>query len=311
MGTTGSRRETLIVGFLCAAWYMLSSASNVVGKLALTELPFPLTMTAVQLCAVASLSVPALALCGVRSTRWPTNYWTRVLVPLAIAKLLTTLCSQVSIWKVPVSYAHTVKATTPLWTAGLARVLFGERVSRGVAGALLVIAGGVALASLTELQFDALGLGAALTSAALLALQHLYSKRALQDSGVHHLRLLATLSGLALVPMAPLWLVRDAGAVLRAQVAWNRAGPLLLADGVLAWLQAVAAFSVLSRVSPLTYSVASAAKRAVVVGASLVVLRNPAPPLNVVGMSVAVLGVLAYDRARAAARRAPRPALPV
>lgn len=86
--------------------------------------------------------------------------------------------------------ACAVKATTPLWTALLARALTGERQTRGVQAALVLIAGGVALASATELHFDAVGLGAALAAAALLALQHIYSKRVMRDTGVHHLRLL-------------------------------------------------------------------------------------------------------------------------
>lgn len=64
----------------------------------------------------------------------------------------------------------------------------------------------------------------------------------------------------------------------------------------------------LSRVSPLAYAVASAAKRAAVVAASLLLLRNPAPPLNLAGMALAALGVLAYNRAKLRARRAPPPA---
>ncbi|KAI5630819.1 triose-phosphate transporter family domain-containing protein [Phthorimaea operculella] len=222
----------------------------------------------------------------------------------------------VSIWKVPVSYAHTVKATTPLWTALLAFVLFGERVSGRVGAALLLIAAGVAVASLTELQFDALGLGAALAAAALLSLQHLYSKRVLRDTGVHHLRLLQRLSTLALALFLPLWALADGAALLGGAAAgrWERAAPLLLADGVLAWLQAVAAFTVLSYVTPLTYGVASAAKRAAVVAVSLLILRNPAPPLNVAGMALAAAGVLLYNRAKAAARAESadrRPLLPV
>ncbi|CAB3250989.1 unnamed protein product [Arctia plantaginis] len=54
-----------------------------------------------------------------------------------------------------------VKATTPLWKPDYV-VLFGERQTRGVQLALVVIALGVGVASATELQFDALGLGAAL-----------------------------------------------------------------------------------------------------------------------------------------------------
>ncbi|XP_045525178.1 solute carrier family 35 member E1 homolog [Pieris brassicae] len=306
-----ARRETLVIGALCAAWYALSSASNVVGKLVLTEFPFPLTVALVQLAATAACSAPALALCG--APPLPSACRLRALVPLALAKFLTTVFSQVSIWKVPVSYAHTVKATTPLWTAALAWVIFGERQSRSVQAALVVIAAGVALASATELHFQTAGLAAALAAAALLSLQHLLTKRVMQGSRAHPLRLLQALSALAMLALAPMWALSEGGEV----ASWRRtgagtsarAGALLAADGVLAWLQAVAAFSVLARVTPLAYAVASAAKRAVVVLASLAVLRNPAPPLNVAGMTLAVLGVLLYNRAKLS--RSAGPLLPV
>ncbi|XP_032511467.1 solute carrier family 35 member E1 homolog [Danaus plexippus] len=312
----GSRKEALIVGSLCVLWYTLSSASNVVGKLVLTELPFPMSVTMVQLTSTVLYSMPAFAACGIRrAPSFPRSYYLRVLGPLALAKFLTTMFSQISIWKVPISYAHTVKATTPLWTAALAWLLFGERQTPGVQGSLLLIAAGVAVASATELHFDAQGMGAALAAAALLSLQHLYSKRVMRDSGAHHLRLLQLLSALALVPLTPIWMVAEASALYSARPAagWTHAGTLLAADGALAWLQAVAAFSVLSRVSPLAYAVASAAKRAAVVAASLLLLRNPAPPLNLAGMALAGLGVLAYNRAKLRRREedAHRPLLPV
>ncbi|XP_075970979.1 solute carrier family 35 member E1 homolog [Anticarsia gemmatalis] len=315
MAMDGLRREVLIVVGLCLLWYTVSSASNVVGKLVLTDFPYPMTVTMVQLLSIVVCSAPAFSACGVRrETEFPRRYYWRVLVPLAFAKFLTTICSQVSIWKVPISYAHTVKATTPLWTAGLAWLLFGERQPRDVQLALVVIALGVGVASATELQFDGVGLGAALAAAALLSLQHLYSKRVMRDTGVHHLRLLQTLGRLALLLFAPVWCWQD-GAALWAGAAprggWAGGGALLLADGLLAWLQAVAAFSVLSRVTPLAYAVASAAKRIAVVGASLVLLRNPTPPLNLAGMVLALLGVFAYNRAKLAARARQPPRLPL
>ncbi|XP_014359926.2 solute carrier family 35 member E1 homolog [Papilio machaon] len=310
MGYPGGRREAATVVALCVAWYALSSASNVVGKLAMTEFPFPLTVTMVQLLSVVAYSAPAFALFGVRpEPPFPRRYYWRTLVPLAFAKFFTTMFSQVSIWKVPISYAHTVKATTPLWTALLARLLTGERQTRGVQAALVLIAAGVALASATEMHFDAVGLGAALAAAALLALQHIYSKRVMRDTGVHHLRLLQKLGRLALLLLLPLWAVVEGGAPSRLAGAPHaaRLAALLAADGALAWLQAVVAFSVLSRVSPLAYAVASAAKRAAVVAASLLLLRNPAPPLNLAGMALAALGVLVYNRAKLHARRPPPP----
>lgn len=108
MGYSGGRGEAATVVALCVAWYSLSSASNVVGKLAMTEFPFPLTVTMVQLLSVVAFSAPTFALCGVRpEPPFPRRYYWRTLVPLAFAKFFTTMFSQVSIWKVPISYAHT------------------------------------------------------------------------------------------------------------------------------------------------------------------------------------------------------------
>ena len=110
MGLDGSRRESLVVVALCLAWYAASSASNVVGKLVLTDFPYPVTVTMVQLLSIVLFSAPAFALGGVRrAPDFPRRYYWRTLVPLAFAKFLTTICSQVSIWKVPISYAHTGK----------------------------------------------------------------------------------------------------------------------------------------------------------------------------------------------------------
>lgn len=73
---------------------------------------------------------------------------------------------------------------------------------------------------------------------------------------------------------------------------------LLFVDGVLNWLQNIIAFSVLSLVTPLTYAVASASKRIFVIGVSLIILGNPVTWINCFGMTLAILGVLCYNRAK-------------
>jgi len=86
---------------------------------------------------------------------------------------------------------------------------------------------------------------------------------------------------------------------------------LLFADGVLNWLQNIIAFSVLSLVTPLTYAVASASKRIFVIAVSLLILGNPVTWVNCLGMTLAIVGVLCYNRAKQMTRGREKPTLPL
>lgn len=111
-----NNREVVTVLFLCLMWYVVSSSSNVVGKMLLSEFPYPITVTMVQLTSITIYSGPFFNLWGVR--RYASNitwrYYLRLIVPLALGKFLANVFSHVSIWKVPVSYAHTGTCSTIL-----------------------------------------------------------------------------------------------------------------------------------------------------------------------------------------------------
>lgn len=107
---TERSRQIFSVIVLCLLWYIISSSNNVIGKMVLSEFPYPMTVTMVQLSSITLYSGPFFNLWGVRkyaNLSWP--YYFRLIVPLALGKFLSSVTSHISIWKVPVSYAHTGK----------------------------------------------------------------------------------------------------------------------------------------------------------------------------------------------------------
>ena len=156
----------------------------------------------------------------------------------------------------------------------------------------------------------------------------------MQEIRIHHLRLLLVLSQLACMFLFPMWMYTDVWQIITQlhrvrqhiqetvhklslfpllflprfpssppslsfppQV--QHLGWLLLAlpvAGVLAFGQNFVAFSIISIVSPVSYSVANATKRIVVISTSLLLLRNPVTTSNVCGMIIAISGVALYNR---------------
>lgn len=103
-------REVLTILILCILWYIVSSSNNVVGKMVLNDFPYPMTVTMVQLLSITLYSGPFFNMWGVRrfvDISW--SYYFKLILPLALGKFMASIFTHVSIWKVPVSYAHTGK----------------------------------------------------------------------------------------------------------------------------------------------------------------------------------------------------------
>lgn len=295
--TRSEVREFIRIIFVCICWYIVSSSNGVLGKTILSQFPYPMTVTMVQLVSISVWSPPLLKLLGVRkyeSIGW--SYHLKMLLPLAFAKFLSSVLAHVSVWKVPVHYAHTVKASMPLFTVILSRVAFGIRHSWTVYFSLLPIVLGVAVATVTEISFDMIGLLSALCATGGFAIITIFSKAALKDTGMHHLRLLHKLGSMAALMFLPIWLLVDAPKIpgeLNSDIML-----LLAVDGVLHWLQNILAFTLLKLVTPLTYAVANVTKRIAVISVSLLLLKNPVTLTNLGGMLMAILGVFCYNRAK-------------
>ncbi|XP_027198799.2 solute carrier family 35 member E1 homolog [Dermatophagoides pteronyssinus] len=296
---------------LCLLWYITSAANNVIGKLVLQSFAYPTTITLFQFLSISIYSIPALR-CIPGAKRKPMITWTyyfKLIIPLSFGKFFASLTSHISLWAVPVSYAHTVKASMPLFVVVLSRVILGEKQTTKVYFSLIPIILGVFIASITELEFNVIGLVAALFSIFIFSLQNIYSKKVLKETPIHHLRLLYILAKHALIMFIPYWAYQDLPSIIYGEKnstidGWA-IGSLLFMDGLCNFLQNVIAFTMLSLVTPLTYSVCNASKRIAVISCSILLLKNPVTWTNIFGMSLAIFGVFYYNKAKLDARNEP------
>jgi len=227
-----------------------------------------------------------------------------ILIPLCISQIMAQNLTQISLQQVPVSFTHTVKACSPIFAILFSIYYqFNEIYTWPLLCSIIPIISGVILSSLTEINFTLIGFLSALGSAVVFSWQNAFSKKVFRDKEMDQVNLLFYTSLCAFCMLFPWWLVLDfpkvATHLLSGEASYTSSGLLVLfwLNGVCHFGQNIAAFTFMTRVTPLTYTVFNTFKRIFVIVAAIIYFNNSIPFLNGVGIVLAIGGVVLYNKA--------------
>ncbi|XP_069774344.1 solute carrier family 35 member E2B [Narcine bancroftii] len=236
-------------------------------------------------------------------TEYPPNFL-MIMFFVGLMRFATVVLGLVSLKNVAVSFAETVKSSAPIFTVIMSRLILGEYTGLWVNLSLMPIMGGLALCTVTEISFNALGFSAALSTNIMDCLQNVFSKKLLSGDKYKFTppELQFYTSAAAVVMLIPAWIfLMDVPILGRRghEFHFNQdVVVLLLIDGILFHIQSVTAYALMGKISPVTFSVASTVKHALSIWLSIIIFSNKITAYSAFGTASVTIGVFLYNRAR-------------
>ncbi|CAN8075820.1 unnamed protein product [Agarophyton chilense] len=227
----------------------------------------------------------------------PVDYYSKLLVIAFV--FCTNIClGNISLRFVPVSFMQTIKSLTPVCTALLQYLVFRSRLRTSALMALVPISGGVALASVTELEFHLGGFIAALAACFLTGLKFVLSSQMLAGryklDSINLLYYMAPPSAALLLPIVLLVEKNGVLAWFLSPERTSRDFLFLLLSGVISFILNVTLFIVLKATSSVTVTVAGNIKTVLVIGISILIFQNAVTWVNLMGCMIAISGCCWY-----------------
>ncbi|KAK9080505.1 hypothetical protein SSX86_000263 [Deinandra increscens subsp. villosa] len=296
--------ETLVLGSLFGLWYLFNIYFNIYNKQVLKVFPNPITVTTVQF-AVGSVIVFLMWTLNLHKRPKISGGQLLAILPLAMVHTLGNLFTNMSLGKVAVSFTHTIKAMEPFFSVVLSAMFLGEMPTPWVVASLMPIAGGVALASMTEASFNWAGFWSAMASNLSNQSRNVLSKKFMvkKEESLDNITLFSVITIMSFFLLAPVTLFTEGvrvtpaylvSAGLNVKQVYIRS--LIAAICFHAYQQV--SYMILQRVSPVTHSVGNCVKRVVVIVTSVLFFRTPVSPINSIGTGVALAGVFLYSQVK-------------
>lgn len=294
-------RSPYVVFFYILCWFLANGATVLFNKYIFKTMHFnnPLSLTLIHMTVQTILSHLTIDyLRSVDKVRVESHdYYSKLLV-IAIVFCTNICLGNISLRFVAVSFMQTIKSFTPVATALLQYLVFRSRLRPAALLALIPITGGVALASVTELEFHMGGFIAALTACFLTGLKFVLSSQMLAGryklDSINLLYYMAPPSAALLLPVC-LFLERsNVQAWVTDEQRTSTDFFLLLLSGIMSYILNVTLFIVLKATSSVTVTVAGNIKTVLVIGVSIMIFKNPVTIVNIIGCLIAIGGCCWY-----------------
>jgi len=304
----GGASETLQVGSYFALWYLFNIGYNIYNKKALNAVAYPWSVATIQMLAGCFYFVP-LWLTGARKAPKLSGADLKTLFPIALCHTGVHVGAVVALGAGAVSFAHIVKASEPVVTCVLNGLILKEVLPFKVYLTLLPIIGGVAIASMKELSFTFLALGAAMLSNLSSSARGVLSKKTMSGKQIGEnmdaQNLYAVLTAMSAIILVPLCLAVEgtgfltgfADAVATGDFTKKSLSILLALSGATYYAYNEVAFLALGKVNPVTHAVGNTIKRVVIIVASVIAFKTPMSTGSIIGSSIAIFGTLLYSLA--------------
>lgn len=306
-----ARTVAVLLGYYCVSasiilitkWVMSDEAAAGGGGAEARAFPFPLTIT---LCSNTVVTVWAWLFS--RAPRFrprpltPDQFRSYVL-PIGVTTALEIGCSNVALLLLTVSFGTILKGGSPVFTFLWGMLLRVERFSFPLASAVVLIAGGITLASFGEgADFVLLGFLLQLSATALGGLRWAMTHVLLKGDPANAMPpLTATLytSPTTAVCVLPFALALEAGKVSAHVAAIDRADGLRLSGllfciASLVFLVLVSEYWLVHDTSSLALSVAGVFKECMTIGGGMLLFQEHLSPLNIVGFIICQVGIAFY-----------------
>lgn len=204
-----------------------------------------------------------------------------------------------SLLTVSVSFIQTVKTLGPLFTILFSRFMLDERLPLSRYLSVVPVLLGVAIVTVTEVEFAWVGAFAAVVSTVSQALLAVLSKQVLRAQEVSKSELFCMASFYAFAALLPLFLLLDAWRIPKLTNSQQTLATFkwLLLNGSCSAANQYTGLSVLDAMtSPLSHALANVMKRACVITIAMFVVSRPVTPLHAFGVALSVFGTIVYQQ---------------